>query len=39
MATALAVLLVLIAVVALLDLAATAFGAESRDGFAGVRRR
>ena len=39
MATALAVLLVLIAVVALLDLVAAVFGAESRDGFAGDSRR
>lgn len=39
MTTALAVLFAFIAVVALFDLAVAAFGADSRDGFAGDGRR
>jgi hypothetical protein len=39
MTTALAVLLVLIAGLALLDMAAAAFGIDSRDGFADDNRR
>jgi hypothetical protein len=39
MATALAVLLMLVTVLALFDLAAVAFGEDSRDGLADDRRR
>lgn len=39
MVTALAVLFVLIAILALFDLAAVAFGEDSRDGLADDRRR